>query len=769
MNAPPTAPAHRSSSLRRRLLALVLAPLLPLALATVALSWQSWHGQRDRIEETLLDTAVAVSLAVDRDVSIVRGQLDALAASRLIDDEDWRELHRYIRTVAGQRDGAVLALVDRDGWVLVLSNADFARDLPNLWSLEQRGETIDWHGHRLPLSSQGLSRRVFETGAPVVSRVFVSLVSRTPTIAVAVPVTRDGAIRHVLVYSFPAVALQPTLDTRAGSSLRLLLVDREGVVIAGSRTAGDELAGTTLDAATIAAVRAAGPRFVEDVAADGEALLSAYAPSAATGWTVKASQPRDEALAPAWRSAYTWGGLFLVVLGIAVVATISLARRLSAPLVELAESARSPDGVARDRGRSGIREIDVLRERLARAAATELERRAELERRVASEERERVTAVAAASLRARERELRVALDAGSMGTWHLDTATQTVRTDRRLRMLWGIDGDDDVPIDAHWLRRRIHPEDRARLDEARQRPGAWDVEFRVRADDGGWRWLAGYGTLIRDESGRDTAMVGVNFDVTDRRRAEDALREDDRRKDEFIAVLAHELRNPLAPLRNGLRVLGREAASARAHAMLELCERQVHKLARLIDDLLDVARIKQGRIDLRVERLDLQPAVRAIADAMAPTFEARGLSLRVEMPDAPIRLDADPVRLAQCVENLLSNAAKFTDRGGTVTVRVDADALEARIAVTDTGVGLAGEDIGRVFDLFSQVDATVERTRDGLGIGLALVRQLVELHGGRVAARSAGPGRGSTFELVLPRAGTEAAPRAAADREAAAS
>ncbi|NUQ77968.1 MAG: response regulator [Polyangiaceae bacterium] len=241
-----------------------------------------------------------------------------------------------------------------------------------------------------------------------------------------------------------------------------------------------------------------------------------------------------------------------------------------------------------------------------------------------------------------------------------------------------------------------------------------------------------------------------------RRRTEEVLREADRRKDEFLAMLAHELRNPLAPIRTSLEILRRSSLSDPAlDRARTLIERQVSHMVRLVDDLLDVSRISRGKILLRKERVDLATLVKTTAEDHRAALEAGGLALRIDVPDAPIHTLGDPTRLAQAVDNLVQNAGKFTDAGGSVAVRLEVHGPIALIRVKDTGIGMDPDVMPRIFEPFAQADRSLDRSRGGLGLGLALVKGLVELHGGRVEVDSMGLGRGSEFRLLLP---IEAAP-----------
>jgi signal transduction histidine kinase/ActR/RegA family two-component response regulator len=256
-------------------------------------------------------------------------------------------------------------------------------------------------------------------------------------------------------------------------------------------------------------------------------------------------------------------------------------------------------------------------------------------------------------------------------------------------------------------------------------------------------------------------------EAAERRLAEGELAEAARRKDEFLATLAHELRNPLAPVRNSLhlmRLAGPGSEAVKAGPLLDLMERQVAHLVRLVDDLMEVARITRGRIELRPERIDLAAALRSAAEAADAKVRHARCTLELKLPPEPLWVRADPVRLAQVFVNLLDNAAKYSAADGRIVVTLRREGDEAAVSVCDTGAGIPAEMLARVFDLFAQVDRTLDRAQGGLGIGLALARNLLELHGGRIEARSEGVDCGSEFLVHLPLAA--AADPAAAPEDA---
>jgi signal transduction histidine kinase len=243
----------------------------------------------------------------------------------------------------------------------------------------------------------------------------------------------------------------------------------------------------------------------------------------------------------------------------------------------------------------------------------------------------------------------------------------------------------------------------------------------------------------------------AQMESAERRRAEEELRIADRRKDEFLAMLAHELRNPLAPIRNGLIVLrSSDADPELAQKLFAMIERQVNHLVRLVDDLLEISRITRGQVELRKERMDLQSTISAAIEASKPIIDQREHTLIVKVAAEPIPLHADPVRVTQILTNLLNNAAKYTTRHGEILLAATCDESTVRISVKDNGIGLSPEMLPQVFEPFVQVDRSIARSFGGLGIGLTLVRTLTERHGGTVECRSDGEGKGSEFIVTLP-------------------
>lgn len=284
----------------------------------------------------------------------------------------------------------------------------------------------------------------------------------------------------------------------------------------------------------------------------------------------------------------------------------------------------------------------------------------------------------------------------------------------------------------------------------------FEMVFPIRSADGEFRSFLTRVNPLRNDEGRILYWCGTNTDISEIKRMEDALREADRRKDEFLATLAHELRNPLAPIRNSLEILKMprvdEATVRQTKAMIE---RQVHHLVRLVDDLLDVSRVMRGKIVLRRQPVELANVVARAVETVQSRIEDQGHRLDLSISPESMRLNADPIRLAQVIGNLLTNAAKYTEANGSIWLTAEREGGQAVLKVRDNGIGIAPDMLPHVFELFVQADHAATRSQGGLGIGLTLVKNLMEMHDGTVAARSAGPGQGAEFEIRLPLMTTE--------------
>jgi signal transduction histidine kinase/ActR/RegA family two-component response regulator len=268
---------------------------------------------------------------------------------------------------------------------------------------------------------------------------------------------------------------------------------------------------------------------------------------------------------------------------------------------------------------------------------------------------------------------------------------------------------------------------------------------------GQYRWVLNRAQPLVNDDGVIVRWMGTLTDIHDKKNSEEELKAAARRKDEFLAMLAHELRNPLAPISSAAQLLGHVAGDEkRVRQAGQIIGRQVRHLTGLVDDLLDVSRVTRGLVELQRERVDLKSVIASAVEQARPLIEARGHHLDQSMDAAPAWVDGDRIRLVQVVANLLNNAAKYTPQGGAIVLSLEVADGSAAVAVRDNGIGIGPELLPQVFELFTQAERTPDRAQGGLGLGLALVKSLVGLHGGRVEAHSGGPGLGSTFRIALP-------------------
>jgi PAS domain S-box-containing protein len=364
------------------------------------------------------------------------------------------------------------------------------------------------------------------------------------------------------------------------------------------------------------------------------------------------------------------------------------------------------------------------------------------------------------ALRRTEAVLQYAGAMAHLGAWWIDIArhddlhANPLRWSDEVYRIFGYE-PGEVEVSNALFFEHVHPEDRQRVADAIAQALAmkqrYVIEHRILPRAGSERVVLEYGSFEFDDSGRPTRIVGAVQDVTERRRAEDALREADRRKDEFLGMLSHELRNPLAPIRSSTYILGHaQAGSEQARRAQTVIERQTEHLTRLVDDLLDVTRIARRKIDLRRSCVDLRDVVMHAADDYHVLMSDRGVRFHLKLPTATLLVDGDPTRLSQILGNLLHNAAKFTRWGDEVTLSLAAVDGTAEIRVSDTGVGIEPTLLPNVFDAFVQGEKSLARTSGGLGLGLALVKEIAELHSGSVRAESAGTDRGTEFIVRLP-------------------
>jgi two-component system CheB/CheR fusion protein len=565
---------------------------------------------------------------------------------------------------------------------------------------------------------------------------------------VRVPVLRDGKLAYVLTAVVNPQSFEPLIQQqRLPAGWVSGLVDAEGQFIA---RVPPKPIGSPASPDYLAAVRAEPEGWYRGRTVEGLDTYTAFVRSELSGWSVGFAIPSELVLGGAKRAAWLMGGGVLLSLALALAIALWLGRRISEPIAKLSSAAHrlgaSSEPIA---VQTPIAEVRQLAGALNDASLAIRERDRDLRR---SEERFRLSqesaiqgftlfkAVRDEGGRVVDLEYEYINPAGAA----LGRTTPEPLIGRRLKDMFP--GTEHTGIGPQ-LRRVVETGE------------PLDAELHYVADgvEGWYRHLA-----VKIGDGVATSYI----DITAKKQLEqelqnraEALIRADRNKSEFLAMLSHELRNPLAPLSNGLALLrARAGDKAQAAQVLEMMERQMRQLVRLIDDLLDISRIDRGKLELHRERVAADSIVRSAVEIARPNIEARNHELVLRFPGTPVFVDADPVRLAQVLSNVLNNAAKFTAPGGRIELTLKSEDGAALISVADNGIGLAREDLDRIFDMFVQLDASRRQAAGGLGLGLTLARTIVSRHGGSIRAESEGPGKGTRFVIRLPAA---AAPRAA--------
>ena len=704
------------SSVSRHLLLLVLGALVPLLLVAVVLAFLLVQQDRRNTERALEENARLLAHALDAELQRSLAALQVLARSEALRRDD-------LQTFYAEAQDARAALGLWDNVLLLSARADHLLNL------------MRPYGVPLPPvpQPQGALRAV-QTRQPYISDTLKGRVETDWLMYVAFPVVHDDAVRYVIGVTMSSRHWSEWLAERASAQTVAGIIDRNQVILARSEE-NERLAGQPVQPWYRERIIARSSGVVRGMARSDVEVMTAFHRASVSGWTVNVFMPASVVDAPMQRTAYFVGFAVLGAFGIAVGLAHARARTLTHGLRRMRDAFEALRGPGRGAvaQRSGISEIDGA---LLVAAETAQELDATEERLRQSEEQFRMIAHATPAM------VWVAVPAGDIvftnARWHEFT------------------GQSEEQARGFGWTSVMHPEDLARLlpqwERCRATGDVYEGECRYRRRDGQYRWHAFRALPNRGGDQTIDRWFGCAIDIHEVWEAREALREADRRKDEFLATLAHELRNPLAPVRNAVQLLKLSSSDDPAVQMAqEVLGRQVGHMVRLIDDLLDVSRIARGKLHLRRQPVELRLVIEQAIETSRPHIRQQ---FEVHLPPEPVYLDGDPVRLAQVFSNLLNNAAKYTQASGRIVLRATTHGDAVQVSVADSGIGIAPEHLAHVFEMFAQARPALPEAEGGLGIGLSLVRSLVELHGGTITADSAGLGHGAEFIVQLPLLGS---------------
>jgi PAS domain S-box-containing protein len=752
---------HRFS-IRMHLLALVLTAVVPLLVLTAIMFWREVKSQRTAVERGMRDTARALVLAVDREVASMRAVGETLAESPHLDAKDFKSFYELSSRASDKRTGSWVVLFDHSGQQIINTQRPFGDSLPN--TFKQGKDTLEQTTTELSLGTPSSVKKVFETGHSLISDLFIGLVSKRPTLSINVPVTRHGKVLYALNTGILPEALTALLrEQRLPADWVAVLVDKKGIIIA--RTLDPEkYVGQLTSLKLINLLAESSEGFDTGYIPEGVPVYFSYARSKLTGWGIAIGAPQVAIDAPVNRSMLIMAAGSAVLLLVALSAAIALGRRISAPISTLANSADAiQSGVPVEFKPSSVAEVTRLHEALLEAGSTAHIAAGERERRIVAEAKQAEADAAREKVLESERRLRESeerfrstFENAPIGMAHVGLDGRWSRVNRALCAILDCSSEELL---ARTFADVTHPDDLEkswdRLESLKSGEiPTYSIEKRYVRKDGSFVWVEVTVSLALDSEGRPLYFIGAVEDISDRIAAHEALREADRRKDDFLAMLGHELRNPLGVISTVVQLLRTNGPSdPQLQEFRDIIDAEVGQLSRLLDDLLDVSRIARGVIRLKKEPCDFATIVRQVTDARRSTLEKKGIKSFLELPAHPVWVMGDGTRLAQIVGNLLDNANKYTEPGGEVRVQLveEANAGAAVLKVVDTGIGVEAKFLKTLFEPFTQADRSLDRSRGGgLGLGLPLVKGLVELQGGRVSAASVGLGQGSEFTVQLP-------------------
>ena len=798
MPRPPDAP-RRTVSLRRRLLWLTAGALLPLALAAGLALQALLDQQLAQTEQSSLDLTRALATAVDTELRLTISTLQALAATEPIASHEPADIEGFYRlsqrVLAERPEWRAIVLAEPGGKVLFSTNFALGDKQPEINEIDSFNEAV-------------------RSGRPTVGTLARGARGQAG-VPVRIPLRRDGRIAYVLTAVVkPDAILRVIQQQRVPADWVASVFDAKNFRVARSRDHEKQLGTRPTQSLLELQQGHADEGTGTSVTLEGEQVYTAFTRLKQVGWTVAIGVPTAVAEGAWHQSALAYGGGILLSLGVGGLAAWLIARSISGPIGRLRDSALALGrGEVPTRDDAGLDEIQAAADALVTAgqlrerAAADRDRLLDAERRAretAEQARQRLQLLSAAGAQL-SRSLEEDSTLESIASVIVPDIADWCRIDLldehgvlQRKLTYHPDVEKRRAVEELVQRLRVAPDAPGSFAhviatgepylanfDAPEASGIVDPAFLAFAKQTGMRATCvvpliargrtiGAMGALQAESGRQySAEDGVLIGELAQRAAlaldnvrlfaesEKALHEAEianRAKDDFLAMLGHELRNPLAPIVTSLGVMARRYPQAAAPQRLVI-ERQVAHLSRLVDDLLDVSRIASGKIGLNLERVDLRHVVERALEQVAPALEHRTRRPDLAMPAAPVWVTGDPLRLAQIVANLLTNAAKYSKADARISIDLSVAGDAVRLVVADEGVGIKAELLARVFERFVQGEQALQRAEGGLGLGLAIARSLVQLHHGTIAAESDGPGRGSRFVVTLPRAdGSAVAP-----------
>jgi PAS domain S-box-containing protein len=747
---------RRAVALRWHLVLLVVGALLPLVVFAALVVYRLADSERAAADRRLVRSAQQVSDALDREIQGTVRTLSALAESRALDGPDLQPFYvEARRVVPTQPAWLTLILLRPDGQQVVNTNVEWGTPLPIVLEPES------FH-------------RVVESKRPAVGSLTQGKLLPGFGFSVRVPVMRGGEVRYVLTAVSTPDSLAGVVGLNDPSNVEWsrAIIDSQGVVVARSREP-ERFVGTRALPSLLRRIGESREGLARETARDGTPIYVAHKRDAFSGWTATVAAPVSTLDSPTRNSTLAILALGLALLSLSTLGAFAVSRRVSRGLSAATAAAETMAQGGRPRvGSSTVREVSQLGRALAHSAALLARRESERDEHLARADAARAEAEAARrsqeelfkGLRESEERFGKAFEASPLALTITSLKTgRLLEVNETFTSLSGYAREEAVGRTTLELGLWAEPTDRAEeLATLTQRGRVRNIEYRFRMKDGSV--MVGLLSAEQIEIGGEPCALSVIEDITEQKRGEaererllereKSLRakaeEANRLKDEFLATVSHELRTPLTAILGWGHMLENTSLDTEtARHAVKVILRNAEQQRQIVEDVLDVSRIVTGKLRLESERVELALVVRAALDTIAPAAEAKSIRLRSALDPGSL-VTGDPARLQQVVWNLLSNAVKFTPTGGEVRVSAARLLTHVRVEVSDTGQGITPEFLPYAFDRFRQADSSTTRQHGGLGLGLSVVRHLVEAHGGSVHAYSAGEGQGATFTVDLP-------------------